>query len=238
MLKTTAFIFARGGSKGVLGKNSKLLAGKPLIAYAIETALKSKYVQRVVVSTDDANIAEIAKKYGAEVPFMRPAELAKDDSPEWLAWRHAIEKTREIYGADACPIFLSTPATCPFREAIDIDNCVEALINSPEADIVIATTPSHNNPYFTMANKDAEGFISLFAKPEGKVARRQDAPKVYDIVGVVYAAKPDFVLRVNGLWEGKVKSIDVPQERTLDIDTQQDFLVADLLMKYRLGIIK
>lgn len=135
-IKTTAFIFARGGSKGVLRKNIKTLAGKPLICYAIETSLKNQYVTRVVVSTDDEKIAEIAKQSGAEVPFMRPAELARDDSPEWLSWRHAIENTRAIYGTDSCPIFLSTPATCPFRDVSDIDNCVETLQNSPDADIV------------------------------------------------------------------------------------------------------
>ena len=234
-MKTVAFIFARGGSKGVLGKNIRLLAGKPMLAYAIETALNSQYVERVIVSTDIAEIAETAKKYGAEVPFMRPADLAGDASPEWLAWQHAITNTREIYGADACPIFISTPAPSPFRIVEDIDVTVEKLLENADTDIVITTTTSHANPYFTMATKDEQGFLSIACKPEGKVMRRQDAPKVFDIVGLVYAARPEFILEKGGLWEGRVQSIDIPQERSLDIDTEYDFLIADLLMRHKLS---
>ena len=121
-------IFARGGSKGVPRKNVRPLAGRPLIAYAIETALASRWIGRVVVSTDDAEIAAIARQYGAEVPFMRPAELARDDSPEWLAWQHAIRSLGEM---DA---LVSVPPTSPLRTVDDVDGCIQVLLES-DADV-------------------------------------------------------------------------------------------------------
>jgi len=231
--KTCAFIFARGGSKGVRGKNIRDLAGKPLIAYAIETAKKSRFVERVIVSTDDEEIAKVALSSGADVPFMRPAELAGDASPEWLAWQHALGEVKKIYGADSCPVFVSVPATCPFRSVDDIDNCIEALVGDKKADIAITVTASHSNPYFTMVTEDADGYAQLAAKPQNPIARRQDAPKVMDIVGVAYAARPEFVMAAKGMWEGRVKCVEVAQERALDIDTEHDFLMAELLMRWQ-----
>lgn len=234
-LKTTAFIFARGGSKGVVGKNIRPLAGKPLIAYAIETALQSPYIARVVVSTDDAAIAEVAQRAGGNVPFMRPAELAADTSPEWLAWQHAITETEKHYGAGACDLFVSVPAPCPLRIVDDINLPIEALLANPEADIVLTTAAAHSNPYFTMVTKDDTGRVQLAAKPPVPVARRQDAPRVLDIVGMTYVARRDFVMRASGVWDGNVFAVELPAERTIDIDTEHDFLVADLLMQHRLG---
>ena len=233
-IKTTAFIFARGGSKGVLGKNARPLAGKPLIAYAVETALSSPYIERVVVSTDDDIIAQAAKAAGALVPFMRPAELATDSSPEWLAWQHAITQTRAIYGEQSCDIFVSVPATCPMRRVDDINRCIEKLLSEPQTDMVITTTASHSNPYFTMVTVTDDGSVQIAAKPEKPIARRQDAPRVQDIVGVAYAARASFILSSTGMWQGNVKAVEVPQENAVDIDTEYDFLVADLLMQHRL----
>src|SRR5690606_25336272 len=153
--------------------NIRPLAGKPLVAHAISAALASPYVARVVVSTDSPEIAAVAKAHGAEVPFMRPPELAQDDSPEWLAWRHALTETRKFYGAEACPIFVSVPATCPLRETADIDACIEVLLNDATVDIAITTTQSHSNPYFTMVTTNAEGCVQLAATPPTPVSRRQ-----------------------------------------------------------------
>lgn len=228
--KTCAFIFARGGSKGVRGKNIRELAGKPLIAYAIEAAKNSKYIDRVIVSTDSEDIARVARGCGADVPFMRPPELAADDSAEWLAWQHAIRQVHSIYGKDSCSIFVSVPATCPLRKTQDIDSCIEALISDVNAHMAITVTASHSNPYFTMVTHDEQGYATLAAQPPFPIARRQDAPKIMDIVGVAYAAKPGFILHAQGMWQGRVKTVEVPQERSLDIDTEYDFLVAELLV--------
>lgn len=213
------------------GKNIRKLAGKPMIAYAIEAARKSRYINRVVISTDNEEIAAISRDFGAEVPFMRPPELATDDSPEWLSWQHAIKQVRSLYGEDSCPVFVSIPATCPLRKTEDIDNCIAALNSDKNADIMLTVTDSHSNPYFTMVTYDEQGYASLAAKPSYTVVRRQDAPKVMDIVGVAYAAQPEFILNVQSMWHGRVKTVEVPQERSLDIDTEYDFLVAQLLLR-------
>lgn len=234
--KTTAFIFARAGSKGVKGKNIRPLAGKPMIAYAIEAALGSSYVERVVVSTDSAEIASISQNYGALTPFLRPSELAQDDSPEWLAWKHAMMATNELIGKESCPYFLSVPATCPLRVPNDIDRCIEALFQTQHADIAITTTPAHANPYFTMIKKTSEGWAALAAEPSEPIARRQDAPAIEEIVGVAYAARADFVMRNSRIWDGNVASVSIPQERALDIDTEYDFLLAELLVSHRKNI--
>lgn len=221
-------IFARGGSKGVPFKNLRLLAGKPLIAHAIQSALASEAINRVIVSTDDTEIASVARQYGAEVPFMRPAELAGDQSPEWLAWQHAL-RTLGQESTTVPDIFVSIPATAPLRAVSDIDACIVAL-QSSDADIVITVTPADRSPYFNMVTLDVESNAQLVIRPEGSIHRRQDAPPVYDVTTVAYAARPDFVLSANSVFDGKVKAVVVPTERALDIDTELDFQFAEFLL--------
>ena len=224
------FIFARGGSKGVPRKNTRPLAGKPLIAYAIETALASDLIDRVIVSTDDARIAGVAQQYGAEVPFMRPAELAQDNSPEWLAWQHAIrtlEATEDVPKMDA---FVCIPATSPLRAVEDVDACIRALLES-DADLVITVKPAERNPYYNMVMLDEAGYARLVIPPEQTIHQRQAAPAVYDMTTVAYAARPEFVLNADSIFEGKVKVVIVPPERALDIDTELDFKFAEFLLE-------
>jgi N-acylneuraminate cytidylyltransferase len=219
-------IFARGGSKGVPRKNVRLLAGRPLIAYAIETARASRWIARAVVSTDDEEIAAIAQQYGAEVPFMRPAELARDDSPEWLAWQHAIRALGKM------DIFVSIPPTSPLRAVEDVDACIQMLLEDT-ADAVITVCPAHRNPYFNMVTLDSAGYAHLMIQPDRPVHCRQDAPAAYDMTTVAYAARPEFVLRAQSLFEGKLKAVIVPAERALDIDTELDFKFAEFLLQER-----
>lgn len=221
-------IFARGGSKGVPRKNLRLLGGKPLLAHAIDAARASRTIDRVIVSTDDPEIAEVAKQCGAEVPFMRPSELAHDDSPEWLAWQHAL-RTLSTNDQRKIDVFASIPPTSPLRSSQDIDASVQAL-QAGDADIVITVKAADRNPYFNMVWVDEEGYARLVIESEGKVHRRQDAPLVYDVTTVAYAARPEFVLRANSIFEGRVKAVVVPAERALDIDTELDFQFAEFLM--------
>lgn len=123
-MNTVAFIFARGGSKGLPGKNIRPLGGKPLIAWSIDQALAVKRIARVIVSTDSREIADVARKYGAEVPFIRPEQLARDDSPEWLSWRHALNYLMDTDGA-LPEAMVSIPTTAPLRLPIDIENCLD-----------------------------------------------------------------------------------------------------------------
>lgn len=225
--RAVAFIFARGGSKGVPRKNVKPLAGKPLIAFAIEVGRQTPGIETVIVSTDDAEIAEVAQQYGAEVPFMRPAELAGDTAPEWLAWRHAIHWFQDNRGA--FDLFVSLPTTSPFRAVQDARGCMDAVLDDPAADIAITITPANRSPYFNMVTADEQGYMKLVIDPSQTVVRRQDAPKVFDITTVAYAARPSFVLNANSLFVGKVRSVVVPQERALDIDTPFDFMVAEAI---------
>lgn len=226
-VRSVAFIFARGGSKGVLRKNVKLLAGKPLIAYAIEVGRQTPGIETVIVSTDDKEIAELAIQYGAEVPFMRPAELASDTSSEWLAWRHAIQWFQDNRGK--FDLFVSLPATSPFRAVQDVRDCMDAVLNDPFADIAITITPANRSPYFNMVKADDQEYMRLVIDASQTVVRRQDAPKIYDITTVAYAARPSFILNANSLFAGKVRSVVVPQDRALDIDTPFDFMVAEII---------
>jgi N-acylneuraminate cytidylyltransferase len=223
-----AIIPARGGSKGVPRKNLRLLAGKPLIAYAIETALASGLIDRVVVSTDDAEIAGVARQYGAEVPFMRPVELARDDSPEWLVWRHAIRTLGVAEGGQRIDALVCIPPTSPLRVVEDVDLCIRTLLES-DADVVITIKHAERNPYFNMVVLDSEGYARLALLGE-TIHQRQSAPPVFDVTTVAYAARPEFVLKAGSIFEGKVRAVVVPAERGLDIDTELDFRFAEFLM--------
>ena len=214
-------------------KNLLPLAGKPLIAYAIETGLASHRIDRVVVSTDDREIAAVARSHGAEVPFIRPAELAADTAPERLAWQHAVREIRRLDGPDAIDVFVSIPPTAPLRSVADVDACIEMLIQS-EADTVVTVTEAHRNPWFNMLILEEDGDAQLVMDKESWVGRRQDAPAVYDMTTVAYVAWPDIVLNTNTLFEGKLKAHYVPIERALDIDGELELQYAEFIMQ-RLG---
>ena len=216
--------------RGVPRKNVRTLAGKPLIAYAIETALASTRIDRVIVSADDEEIAEVARRHGAEVPFMRPWELATDDSPEWLTWQHAIRTLQAMDSGDELEVFVCIPTTSPLRKVEDIDACIEALLES-DADLVLTVKPAERNPYFNMVVLNDEGYASLaITPPDGTISRRQDAPAVYDMTTVAYAARPEFILNASSMFEGRLKAVVVPAERALDIDTELDFRLAEFLL--------
>ncbi|NIE98100.1 acylneuraminate cytidylyltransferase family protein [Acinetobacter sp. Tr-809] len=226
-MRNFAFIFARGGSKGLPGKNIKPLAGKPLLQYSIDIALASDLIEQVFVSTDDQAIAEVAVEGGA-ILIERPAELATDQSPEWLSWRHAVEWATENYGSfDG---FVSLPATSPLRSQEDVEAAIVKR-QSENADICIAVTSASRSPYFNMVKYNEAGFVELVNQPEGEVSRRQDAPKVFDITTVVYATTPQFVLNNYGLFAGKVASVEVPKARAVDIDDIYDFRLAEAIIK-------
>ncbi len=227
-MKAVAFIFARGGSKGLPGKNIRPLAGKPLIAWSIEHAQAVKRIDRVIVSTDSQDIADVARAYGAEVPFMRPPELARDDSSEWLAWRHALNFVRETTGA-LPEVMISVPATAPLRHPIDIENCLDIFAQG-DTDMVLTITDSHRSPYFNMVKINPDGTVGLVIPTTGIITRRQDAPVVYDMATVAYVIKPEFVMTHQTAFEGSVRAVHVPPERAIDIDTLLDFRIAECLL--------
>jgi len=231
MMDTVAFIFARGGSKGLPGKNVRPLAGKPLIGWAIEHAKAVKEIRRVIVSTDSKEIAEVAKEQGAEVPFIRPVELAQDDSPEWLSWRHALEYLQNNEGKlpDA---MVSIPTTSPLRHPSDIKNCLDKYKKN-DSDVIITVSEAHRNPWFNMVQQRADDSVELVMSSKSGVSRRQDAPQVFDVTTVAYVLRPEFVLTNDSLFSGRVHAVEVPLERSIDIDTVYDFELAEFLMSRR-----
>lgn len=230
-MTTVAFIFARGGSKGLPGKNIRLLAGKPLIAWSIEQAYAVKNIKRVIVSTDSKEIADIAREYGAEVPFIRPDELAHDASPEWLSWQHALNFLLEKEGAIP-RVMVSVPVTAPLRLSLDIENCL-GIYEKGGVDIVITVSEARRNPFFNIVKKNIDGTVELAMMPQPKVTRRQDAPPLYDIATVAYVADPKFVMSHSSIFEGQVRALEVPPERAVDIDTLLDFKFAESLILHR-----
>ena len=230
-MKAVAFIFVRGGSKGLPGKNIRPLGGKPLIAWSIEHALAVKRIERIIVSTDSEEIAKVARAHGAEVPFMRPVELAGDKNPEWLAWRHALTFLLETNGSlpDA---MVSVPTTAPLRLPVDIENCLDQY-EKGDADMVITVTDAHRSPYFNMVKANADGTVGLVIPPQSAIVRRQDAPVVYDMATVCYVANPKFVMTHNATFDGRVKAVHVPTERAIDLDTLLDFQIAESLLNIR-----
>lgn len=220
-----AFIFARGGSKGLPGKNIKKLGGIPLLAHSILLARKLDKVKEVFVSTDCPEIAAIAVKYNAKV-IHRPDTLATDTASEWKAWQHAV-KSLHLTGHQF-DVFLSLPTTSPLRAVEDIEQCLQAL--DEKTDVVVTVTPAARSPYFNMVTRDHEGF-SQIVMGAGEARRRQDAPTVFDMTTVAYVARPSFILEQTGLFAGRVKSVIVPRERAIDIDDALDFRIAEELYK-------
>lgn len=226
-----AVVFARGGSKGIPRKNIKMLCGKPLMAYAIEAAKGVKGVGDVIVSTEDEEIARVAKKHGAAVPFMRPAQLATDAAPEILAWQHALSAYEQVKH-QRVDVLLSVPATSPLRAVADVQGCLDALL-SADADCAIVITDAHRSPYFNMVRMDAKGYAKVVMAPEGEISRRQDAPAVYDITTIAYAVRGDYLRQARSALGGRVVTFKAPVERSLDIDTPLDWELAEFLLSRR-----
>jgi N-acylneuraminate cytidylyltransferase len=218
-----AFVFARGGSKGLPGKNLLPLGGVPLIGHSINVAKALPQVSKVFVSTDDAEIKKVAEHYGAEV-IDRPAGLAGDKSPEWEAWRHAIGYLEQA--GEEFDTFLSLPATSPLRSVTDVEATINAL--DKDTDAVITVTPASRSPFFNMVSREKDGTCGILSQSSG-YSRRQDAPEAFDVTTVAYALRKEFIHGHNGLFDGRVKSVIVPKDRAVDIDDSLDFKFAELL---------
>jgi CMP-N-acetylneuraminic acid synthetase len=225
MPKVCAFIFARGGSKGLPRKNILPIGGLPMLVHGIRIAQQLDNVAGVYVSTDCVEITTIAREAGAEV-IIRPAELAGDLAPEWHAWQHAIRVVQETYGN--FEYFLSLPPTAPLRNLEDVENCLEAL--RPDVDIVITMTAARRSPWFNMVTTDKTGAVSLVINKD-VICRRQDSPQCFDVATVAYVARPEFILSADKIWDGRVTGVEVPIERGLDIDTSFDFALAKFVME-------
>ena len=225
MQSTYAFVFARGGSKGLPRKNILPIGGLPMLAHGIRLAKQLDQVHRIFISTDCDEIASIGQLYGAEV-IHRPLELASDTASEWLAWQHAINHVTQNFGP--FDRFLSLPATAPLRGPEDVINCLNAL--EKKVDIVISMTPSQRSPWFNMVRSDERNIVSLVVG-DRVLTRRQDSQTCFDMTTVAYVSRPSFILNSSSMWEGVVRGVEVPRERAIDIDDELDYMIARFLME-------
>jgi CMP-N,N'-diacetyllegionaminic acid synthase len=222
-------IGSRGGSKGVPRKNVRLLAGKPLIAHTIECARACPVLQRVVVSTDDEEIAQVARRYGAEVPFMRPAHLAQDHSSKWPVFQHLVETLEQMDGRRS-DVLVDLDTGVALREPSDIIACVEQLL-SQEAEVVVTAYEAERNPYFDMVELDENGYALISKRPAQPIASRQAAPPVYSLSPAVFAICRDALWQYEHWSQAKLQIHVIPRERAVDIDIELDFRFIEFLMK-------
>ena len=224
-----ATICCRGGSKGVPGKNIKLLPVKPLIAFTIEAAKKSKLIDDIIVSTDDNEIANVAKAYGAKVPFMRPAELATDTASKWPVFIHAVETYEKLTGKTV-EYLVDLDVTVPLKTAEDIDGAIELALSDINADVVITGYEPERNPYFNMMEVGDDGYAAIVKKSIVPIVRRQDAPIVYSLSPAAYVIKKEALYAYEHWSKARCKIFPIPRERAIDIDTGLDFKIVEFLM--------
>ena len=221
--KILAVITARAGSKRLPHKNILDLAGKPLIAWTIEHAKKSKYIDKIIVSTDSVRIKDISEKYGAEVPFIRPKELATDNADLILVLRHVISFYKNKFDY----ILLLQP-TSPLRSTNDINNAIRLLDVNTEAIVSVCET-EHSPLWTNVLPKNLS--MSNFIKKEYINKRSQDLPKYYRINGALFIAKIGYLNKMNGFFGNKTKAYIMPQNRSIDIDTEIDYDICKNILK-------
>ena len=226
-----ATICCRGGSKGVPGKNIKLLNGKPLIAYTIESAKKSKFIHDLIVSTDDLEIARVAIEYGASVPFMRPTDLASDTASKWPVFIHAVEAYEKLTNKTV-DYLVDLDVTVPLKTADDIDGAIQFALNNIEADVVITGYEPERNPYFNMMEINENGFAEIVKKSDCPIVRRQDAPKVYSLTPAAYVVKKSALYQYEHWSKAACKIHQIEREHAIDIDSEIDFKIVEFLMNY------
>ena len=217
---------ARGGSKGVPRKNLRCVGGQPLVSLAVASALACGRLNRVIVSTDDAEIAEAAQRAGADVPFLRPARLAEDDTPAVAVARHAVEWL-ESYGATVDAIVILQP-TSPLRRTSHIDAAIDRFLETG-ADSVVTVCEVEHSPFW-MQRLEKDRLVPLL--PSGMLAqRRQDLPPVYRLNGAVYVVRRRLLMEDGGIMGPDTRAVVMAQADSIDIDSDLDFQLAELELK-------
>lgn len=230
-MSVIATICARGGSTGLPGKNIRPLLGKPLVVYSIEQALECPSIDSVYVSTDSQDIADVARRAGAQVPFLRPAELASSTAPKIPVIQHLVDEIEKI--GESVDVVVDLDPTSPLRDLADIEACLKLL--DGDTDTVITAYESDKNPYFNMVEIGTEGLVQLSKKPAVPVTGRQSAPTVYAMNASIYVWHRHTLNK--GLWAGRTRLHVMPRERSVDVDTLLDFKIVELLMKEKAGYV-
>jgi CMP-N,N'-diacetyllegionaminic acid synthase len=231
-MKSICFIGARGGSKGVLKKNTRLLNGKPLIAHTIESAINSNIFENVIVSTEDIEIAKIAQKHGAEVPFMRPKKLATDKAGMYDVILHGINSLKSMeYNFD---ILVNRDCTVPFIRDKDISGTIK-LLKRKKCDAVYGVYKQHHNPYFNMMEINSKGFLQYSKKIGKKIKSRQSAPVVYQLNGL-FTVNVDRLMK-QGKWQmAKILPYEIPPQTGFMIDTEFEFQIAENISRGKINL--
>lgn len=234
-MRVLGLIPARGGSKGVPRKNVRLLGGKPLLQYTADSALGARCLTRVVLSTEDAEIADVGRRCGLEVPFMRPVELAADNTPSLPVVQHAI-RALEALGDVFDAVCLLQP-TNPLRTAADIDACIERLeVSGADSVVSVRVVPHEYNPHWVYFANEA-GELRLSTSGALPITRRQDLPCAYHRDGSVYVVRRDVVMGQNSLYGERVVGYEIDARHTVNIDTVADWERAELLMASRVAAV-
>jgi len=223
---------ARAGSKGLPHKNMKLFCGKPLISWTIEAALTSKYIDKVMVSTDSLEIAKIANQYGELAPFIRPAFLSTDTALSIDVIRHVCEYSKEQYAKEFDYISLLEP-TSPLRETSDIDNAIFILNTKNGSSIVGISETESQNPAF-LVKKDTENFISWYDTSQSIGIRRQEIDPIFYLEGSIYVSERDKLFEENSFYHDETIGYTMSKDKSLEIDDEFDFIMAEALMRYRI----
>jgi N-acylneuraminate cytidylyltransferase/CMP-N,N'-diacetyllegionaminic acid synthase len=217
---------ARGGSKRIPGKNIKPLCGKPLLAYAIDAAKGAGLFDRIIVSTDSAEIAEVAKNCGAEVPFLRPSKLAKDGTATTPVIQHAV-RFLERNGETADVIVLLEPTT-PLRTAQDVKNCVEMLFAKKADSVVSVRKVPHPPHWMLLVDKDRKA--KEFIKNGLKIKTRTGIPELFELNAAVYVVRKSVLMKRGTIFGSRLYAYEMPAERSVDIDEPIDFKLAEALL--------
>ncbi len=230
-MEVLAIIPARGGSKGIKRKNLVDFLGKPLVAHSIAHALASRAISRTIVSTDDMEISRVSQACGAEVPFLRPAELAEDHVLDWPVFVHALEflAQKENYRPE---IVVHLRPTAPYRQPEWIDQAIDLLVRHPDADSVRSVSEPDKHPY-RMFKLDAAGYLDPIMKhehPEPYVLRRQELPKVYYYNCVIDVTRPTTILEKRSMTGNRILPYIMNPDEVLDIDSPRDLVVARFLV--------
>ena len=225
-----AIIPARGGSIGIVRKNIQVVAGKPLIAYTIDAAAQSKLLSRVVVSTDDPEIAAVAREHGADVPFLRPTEMATDEVSVYPALSHAVLWLEEQEGWQPDYVMLLQP-TSPLRTCQDIDSAIQLALDT-DADSVVSLCETKLHPYWTKT-VTREGHIVDFIQLDEPIHRRQHLPPVYALNGSIYLVKRAILVERETFYTDRTLAYIMPASRSLDVDTPWDLELVSLVLADR-----
>ena len=228
-MKVLGVIPARGGSKGLPGKNIKSLLGKPLIAWTIEQALASKFLTKLIVSTDDQRIAKVAKQYGADVPFYRPVELSSDTAASIDVIIHALDFFKQK-GEHFDMVVMLEP-TSPLRETSDIDNAIEQLVKNKNAESIVGICKCESiHPEF-MISLTEKGFLR--SKNKFVVKRRQDTDDLYFYEGTLYASYVDVLRKKRNFYHEKTLGYVVPKWKSFELDDMLDLVIIEAIIKAR-----